>query len=92
MNYVITTTPTPIRDTVMHLLYLDKDGELSERLILVTSADATHWKGTDLVKNEFRCFRRASLFWAKPVTDSNEQHDVFYRLLVRQLHTAQTKN
>jgi len=70
----------------MHLLYLDKDDALTERLVRIECADATHWKGVDLIKNKFRNFKRAGLFWAKPVADSQEQQDVFYRLLVTRLH------
>lgn len=91
MHYVTSTTSTPPPDTVLHLLYRDEDGQLSERLVQVKRADATHWRGMDLLKNEFRCFCRSRLFWAKPVTDLTERQDVFYRLLVRQLIAANQK-
>lgn len=85
MNYITIATPTPPPGTVLHLLYRSEDGQLTERLVRLARADTTHWRGVDLLKNEFRCFRRAGLFWAKPLTDFAEQQDVLYRLLVHHL-------
>jgi len=85
MNHVTPTTPTPPPGAVLHLLYLDEDNALTERLVRIKRADKTHWLGVDLVKNKFRNFRRAGLFWAKPLADAGERQDVLYRLLVRQL-------
>jgi len=85
MNHVTLATPTPVHGTIVHLLYRSQDGELSERLVRLTRANATHWEGVDLLKNEYRRFCRAGLFWAKTLTDSDEQRDVLYRLLVHQL-------
>lgn len=83
MHLVTSNTPTPPPGTVLHLLYVAKDGVLSERLVRIYAASATLWEGIDLIKSEPRRFRRRQLFWAKPIRDPEEQHDVFFRLTVR---------
>jgi hypothetical protein len=83
MNLVTPNTPTPTPGTVLHLLYVAKDGRLSERLVRIYAASPTLWEGIDLIKAEPRRFRREQLFWAKSISDPEERHDVFFRLTVR---------
>jgi len=80
--------PPPAPGTVMHLLYLASNDKLSERLVSVTSADTTHIKGVDLIKNDFRCFLCDRLFWAMPVTSQDEQDTLYYLLCVRHYFNA----
>ena len=61
-------------------LYLAKDGKLSERLVFIVRADASHWRGMDLVKNEHRCFRREGLAVAELVESAEQQKAILDRL------------
>ena len=72
----------------MHLLYLGQDGKLSERLMRVTSADTTHLRGVDLIKDAPRCFVCDRLFWAMPVNSTQEQDTLYYLLYVRYFFNA----
>jgi len=83
-----TNDSTPPPGALLHLLYLAENGQLSERLIRLERADTTLFKGRDLIKEEFRSFRRERIYWTKNISDKNEYDDVFFRLWVRSCHNA----
>lgn len=78
MQNINASTPAP--GTVVRLLYVAKDKTLSERLLFITRADATHWRGMDLVKGEPRCFRREGLALAELVETPEQRQAILDRL------------
>ncbi len=72
---------TPAPGTVVHLFYVAKDNKMTERLVLITSADAAHWRGVDLAKSEPRCFRREGLAVAERVETREQQQAILERLV-----------
>lgn len=78
MKNINSSTPAP--GSVVRLMYLAKDGKLSERLVFVVRADASHWRGMDPVKGEHRCFRREGLAVAELVESAEQQQAILDRL------------
>jgi hypothetical protein len=78
MKNINSSIPAP--GTVVRLMYVAKDGRMTERLVFITSADAAHWHGMDLVKGEPRCFRRQGLLVAERVETAEQQQQILDRL------------
>jgi hypothetical protein len=77
MQNINATMPAP--GTVVRLVYLDKNGRMTERLVFILRADDKHWRGMDMVKGEPRCFRREGLLVAEQVP-AEEQQAILDRL------------
>lgn len=78
MKNINASTPAP--GSVVRIMYLAKDGKLSERLVFIVRADDKHWRGMDLLKNEHRCFRREGLAVAELVETPEQQQAILDRL------------
>lgn len=64
------TIPPP--GTVVFMRYIAKDGKESKRLVRVSSATEQHWQGINIIKEEPRCFIRAKIVLAQPITTGAE--------------------
>ncbi len=70
----------PERGAIVHLIYVAKDGKMSERLVFIIRADSIHWHTIDMVKQERRCFLQKGLLLAEKIDTAEQQQTILDRL------------
>ena len=71
---------SPPMGRVLRLIYVDRDGKMSERLVRVTATDTSYWICIDLIKGQPERFLRAGLAVAQLVDDVQERQEIFERI------------